>query len=120
VNKQIAMEWVEALRSGKYEQGEQYLNKDNRFCCLGVLCDILPVEKNILENNIISYGAYRSITLLKKDVMNYTDISDHFGRPADFNVTINGNCYQGLSSANDQGVPFSDIADWIEANYEKL
>lgn len=33
--------WLEALRSGKYIQGVSKLrNRDNTFCCLGVLCDI--------------------------------------------------------------------------------
>lgn len=33
--------WVEALRSGKYQQGKRALNKDNKFCCLGVAFDVL-------------------------------------------------------------------------------
>lgn len=34
--------WLEALRSGKYEQGQRCLKtNDNRFCCLGVLCDVV-------------------------------------------------------------------------------
>lgn len=40
LDKDIKKAWVEALRSGKYEQGEDYLKKDNCYCCLGVLCEI--------------------------------------------------------------------------------
>lgn len=32
--------WVKALRSGEYEQGMHQLVADNKYCCLGVLCDI--------------------------------------------------------------------------------
>lgn len=32
--------WVNALRSGEYTQGLHQLTANNRFCCLGVLCDI--------------------------------------------------------------------------------
>lgn len=33
--------WVEALRSGEYEQGDSYLrSSDDKYCCLGVLCDL--------------------------------------------------------------------------------
>lgn len=43
-NKHIA-EWVAALRSGNYVQGQDYLNKEfagrKSFCCLGVGCDLL-------------------------------------------------------------------------------
>ena len=37
---EIKQAWVEALRSGEYTQGLQQLTANNRFCCLGVLCDI--------------------------------------------------------------------------------
>src|SRR5689334_12189419 len=33
--------WCAALRSGKYEQGTGRLCKDGKFCCLGVLGDLL-------------------------------------------------------------------------------
>lgn len=33
-------QWIKALRSGKYEQGRERLRDGNKFCCLGVLCDI--------------------------------------------------------------------------------
>lgn len=33
-------QWILALRSGKYEQGHYALCYDNKFCCLGVLCDL--------------------------------------------------------------------------------
>jgi hypothetical protein len=32
--------WVEALESGKYEQGIHRLCKDDRYCCLGVLAEV--------------------------------------------------------------------------------
>lgn len=35
-------------------------------------------------------------------------------------IAIGSRIYGNLAEANDEGVPFSDIADWIEANYEKL
>jgi hypothetical protein len=37
--------WVEALESGKYEQGRKLLRSlDNKFCCLGVACDLFKDE----------------------------------------------------------------------------
>ena len=43
MNPQIKEDWVEALRSGEYEQTQGVLDQDDRQCCLGVLCDILDV-----------------------------------------------------------------------------
>ena len=31
---------VDALRSGEFEQGYSYLKMGNRYCCLGVACEI--------------------------------------------------------------------------------
>ena len=32
--------WVEALTGGEYVQGNTFLEKDGRFCCLGVYADL--------------------------------------------------------------------------------
>ncbi len=41
MNKTLMKKWAKALRSGKYKQGRHSLrNKNDTFCCLGVLCDI--------------------------------------------------------------------------------
>lgn len=41
MNKQIKARWIKALRSGKYKQGVGVLRtEDNKYCCLGVLCDL--------------------------------------------------------------------------------
>ena len=45
----IKQEWLAALRSGKYEQTTgslciESMRYARRFCCLGVLCDILQDE----------------------------------------------------------------------------
>jgi hypothetical protein len=36
----IRQRWTAALRSGDYDQGTLYLRQDDKFCCLGVLCDL--------------------------------------------------------------------------------
>jgi hypothetical protein len=46
MNKEIADKWIEALRSGEYEQGIASLQSGGRFCCLGVLCDLAIKEGN--------------------------------------------------------------------------
>lgn len=36
--------WIDALRSGKYEQGQGFLkDKHDRYCCLGILCELAGV-----------------------------------------------------------------------------
>jgi len=38
--KNMLKKWVQALRSGEYKQGKGALRVNDRFCCLGVACDI--------------------------------------------------------------------------------
>ena len=40
MNKNVKRLWLEALRSGEYKQGRGLLRDGNKYCCLGVLCDI--------------------------------------------------------------------------------
>lgn len=37
--------WLRALRSGKYKQARSNLRDGNRFCCLGVACDLSKLGK---------------------------------------------------------------------------
>ena len=37
---EIKQMWVDALRSGEFEQADGQLRDDGRYCCLGVLCEL--------------------------------------------------------------------------------
>lgn len=43
---EIKTKWLEALRSGDYEQGRSQLRTGDNFCCLGVLTDICIQESD--------------------------------------------------------------------------
>ena len=36
--------WVSALRSGDYEQGRNNLRRGDKFCCLGVACEVAMIK----------------------------------------------------------------------------
>ena len=117
VKKDMATKWVEALRSGEYEQGINALKNGNKYCCLGVLCEISGISR------FISGYYLGESTCLSSPVMLECGIRHPLGVPcdgADVHIHINGVRYDSLMSANDNGAPFSEIADWIETNYEKL
>ncbi len=46
LTKKLKQEWIKALRSGKYKQGqnELYSNYDDTYCCLGVLQKIGNID----------------------------------------------------------------------------
>lgn len=57
MNEEIKKRWIADLRSGKYEQGQGSLEKDGKYCCLGVLC-LQAVEAGIAERWVISQLDY--------------------------------------------------------------
>lgn len=44
MSPEVKAKWVDALRSGEYEQGQNRLRTKDSFCCLGVLCDLFLKE----------------------------------------------------------------------------
>jgi hypothetical protein len=38
----VKLLWLQALLSGAYPQGKSRLRNQDRYCCLGVLCDVSP------------------------------------------------------------------------------
>jgi len=109
MNPQIKQKWVDALRSGEYQQGQNYLRTDNGFCCLGVLCDLYGKENNVewnLANNGHNYEFQDNGSILPLSVMVWSGIE---GQNPDID-----NGTETLSGLNDNGYTFIEIADVIE------
>jgi hypothetical protein len=104
--------WLEALRSGKYEQGTQYLRTiDDKFCCLGVACDLagIPASRdaiNLADQNYYLYDSYSQI--LPEFAQAYLSAQGSSGdaHPDGFACS--------LSQLNDTGKSFMEIADIVE------
>jgi hypothetical protein len=106
VNPQIKKAWLNALRSGQYKQGQMYLRRrahgaKDRYCCLGVLCDLVEPDKwdarggTIVNHGI--HGGYPGSTVLRTSGLSADDALH-------------------LGSLNDTGKRFDEIASYIEAN----
>ena len=117
MKEEIKNKWVAALRSGDYEQTKHTLKDKKGFCCLGVLCDLYSPnqwESFSDENNCYNYrfSAVDIIgELLPSGIMEWSGMKSDDGKRGG---------YQRLSSINDKGVPFENIADIIEEEWEKL
>lgn len=48
MNAELKAKWVEALRSGEYQQGKKRLKHMGRYCCLGVLAHVAgePIRRS--------------------------------------------------------------------------
>lgn len=119
MNPAVKQLWVTALRSGEYKQGRHGLKRgkrgNNTYCCLGVLCDIYHKEtgkgawvEDDLGNTTSSYSSFAGdSTYLPECVSNWS------------NLLASDPCFKynkHLSTANDDGVSFSEIATLIEDN----
>ena len=58
MKKDIAELWATTLESGRFEQGRQQLNRENKLCCLGVLCE-LAIENGVDVKKEEYRGEYR-------------------------------------------------------------
>lgn len=118
--------WADALRSGKYRQGQGALREKDpaggadKFCCLGVACDVYRENGGALEEiiegdfgTIVAYrdsGGHTNTGVLPKDVRDWLDI------------TASGTLNHGgsLTQMNDNGYTFEQLATVIEeGNFEK-
>lgn len=111
MNKDVKQKWVDALRSGKYEQGRFLLkNNDGQYCCLGVLCD-LAVQEGVARETAESDEFYYdgdaltpppSVKEWAGSNLEYLDI----GGEGEFEFYAELNDYDDLT--------FDQIADLIE------
>ena len=105
MNPQVKAKWVAALRSGEYKQGRRQLRtKNNRFCCLGVLCNIHAQEHPRIAAEQKSPTLYMGVCgTLPAEVVEWAVMPAYIeGQLVDMN---------DLSKMN-----FKQIADWVEKN----
>lgn len=115
MDKKLKAKWVKALRSGDYQQGEGVLRSGDRFCCLGVLCDLVdskawdqPAEVGyMLKSRTKKTIAYRFTSGRERD---------RYEIPYMLRKDLGITTFQQseLIGMNDEGRPFAAIADFIE------
>jgi len=108
VNPEIKTKWLEALRSGKYQQGVRVLRSiHDDYCCLGVLCNLIAPEKWGNPD----YGTGMFFMSDNGDKKRYFP-PDEVRNAAGLSLE-NGDT---LAGKNDEGQSFEQIAKFIEEN----
>lgn len=51
ITDEFRKQWVDALRSGSYEQGQSALRENGKYCCLGVACNLVPEFKWVIKDD---------------------------------------------------------------------
>lgn len=122
IDEKIKTKWVAALRSGEYKQGRGALRKKDsggdRFCCLGVLCDIYAKEKSKDTKWILDYYGDKEysfggdINMPPRNVNAWVGLGDTTWDSLQIKASRK---YGTLYDLNDSGSPFKKIADYIES-----
>lgn len=132
MSKENIRKWVDALRSGEYEQATGQLRTNKGFCCLGVACDLYGEENDVtwgrddgfigridlppsIVGDWLGIGSPNPVLAY----ISYEDPED----PDAYTITPGGNQISEdaelrASELNDDyGWAFDQIADAIEATY---
>ena len=116
--------WLEALRSGDYQQGTQRLaikfDNSYRYCCLGLLCTIEKIPSKYKTNGYVYFNG--SYTELQVGIRQYDVLSSAGALPKGVDVVIVeiGVHYDYLAGLNDNGLTFLQIADILEACFTHI
>lgn len=111
--RQLAL--VETLASGKYKQGKQMLRSvDNKYCCLGVACDIYDSSRwsKLFTRTCTMYRFSGETCSLP------VEVEDWFGFFSATGVAgpESHACEPSLANLNDAGVSHPKIAAKLRAN----
>lgn len=110
MNPEIKTKWVKALRNGEYRKGRSQLRIGDRFCCLGVLCDIHAKEFSKTWDGEVYIGEQIN---LPSETFEWAGL-DSEGCPSNPIIQYNGQ-HVHLSALNDNtSKTFPEIAEIID------
>jgi hypothetical protein len=127
MNSEIKQKWLDALRSGEYQQGTGRLRSIHGFCCLGVLCDLYSQEH--FNRSWLFMGEDEKCPL-QEDYWYFDGESEHLPSSVRQWAGLKSNCPNieiesddededgmraSVAELNDNGATFNQIADLIEA-----
>lgn len=116
MNRENVEAWVAALRSGEYQQGTMVLRRGDKFCCLGVACDLAEkagiikgFKGNDFGEDVYSYGGEpHELPIPVQDWLGIDHTIKYHGMTASY-ITLN----------DISRLSFEEIAAVIEEEYLK-
>lgn len=134
MNKEFAERWVADLRDPNNKQCSSVLHDGVGYCCLGRALvvggfKLVPYEDEmgdvddsqfVIDGTQDENGAGGEFETLESRTMETLGFSGPQGEPKDGTFTIGGQIFASLAGANDAGITFAQIADWVEKNWERL
>lgn len=124
MNQEVKEKWLAALRSGDYVQGTGTMRRipddgPDRFCCLGVLCEVAITEGvAVRREQVVGRYAYDGrVGFLPDSVRDWAGLDEDSVRipsAAVSDIFPLSATDVNISGVNDRGVPFEDIANLLE------
>lgn len=117
--KQRRAAWVQGLRDNPDQQGQERLvNCEGKMCCLGKLCEVMGLEQRL---GGFFDGSITETHLPGEVVQHAVGLQDNTGtfNPSSLPKSLATN-HHSLVGMNDAGIPWSFIANVIEAEPEGL
>jgi hypothetical protein len=115
---EIKAEWLDALRSGEYQQasGKLYDAQTGGYCCLGVLCDLAErrgiVSRTADGDGTVFFGSAHAI-VDDDGVQEWAGLVSPNPEVPDPDY-VDGKFKTSLAGLNDEGKTFAELADMIE------
>lgn len=104
--------WLAALRSDDFKEGTYNLNKNGKFCCLGVAAELFKTKDTKVSKSgyLVTYDDFvaKAPPYVISDLGLLSDLGKH-----KFEYKFGP---KSLANLNDEGMSFKDIADMIEAD----
>jgi hypothetical protein len=108
MDKKMKRLWLKALRSGEYKQGkERLVSNDDKFCCLGVLCNVAIEHGARLKWQQDRHGVWGAASKVDKQE---AFLPYDLGEAVDIEMEMQ----EHLARMNDHGKTFATIANYIE------
>lgn len=111
MNPTYKQQWIDALRSGTYQQANGRLRFASAFCCLGVLTDLVRQEHGGEWRPVSGADYHRDYFVFSRGGQDESYCLP--GWVGELTDVARGDAGQ-LSSMNDTGESFAEIADYIQ------
>jgi hypothetical protein len=125
----LKAKWIAALRSGEFKQGYTMLHnqKDDTYCCLGVLCKVAGAEFTECEelgDDETGPLCFSHVPVLAGRILSHrgdeelkSSVCEDFGIPdQSILIGLNDGKHAPNNPAHEPPQPFAIIADYIEKN----
>lgn len=113
LSSEMKARWLEALRSGRYQQGEKALKDGPCFCCLGVALDVIDSA----QWGANGWGVRDEHDGPVFSMSDTVELSAQLGVP-EYACSLLADMNDGTQTGGleERRLSFAEIADWIEAN----